>query len=316
MENKEILISAHNPVTGPRHLGHYFGAMKSLAECQYEYDTIVVLDDLLAHFMYPKERKFIQNRTFYVVQDFINSGIDTEVNAIVLTSQIHKHFLEHMLYYSSVMDVAYCNHLYENSFLGSLKSYQRKELGIGNYPSVAEWMYPQIGIAAMTLAFGAKYFQGGEEIIGYIYIMEEIIEKLNAKNGLDIKVPQYVPSKQGYINGTDGKYMIQKNCLFLSEDEQSVHKKIHGIQDKNVFIEWYNSMHMENKAEQLKTKHLELDDKIDMAEVLLDELKPFRENKLTNKEIIEVLNRGNKKALELFKQTVQPLRDSFWIPTL
>lgn len=315
MSNK-ILVSAHNPVTGPRHLGHYFGAMKSLVECQHDYDTIVVLDDLLAHFMYPKERQYVQNRTFYVVQDFINSGFDAERHAIVLTSQIVPHFIEHLLYYSSAVDVSYCDHLYENSFLGSLKSYQRKDLGLGNYPSVVEWLYPQIGIAALTLGLDAKYFQGGEEIIGYIYIMDEIVENLNRKYALDIKTPEYVPSKKGYINGIDGKYMIQANCLFLSEDEKSIHKKVHQIEDKKVFMEWYNSMHLEDKAEELAHKSLDVDDKLDMAETLIEELRPFRERKMTNKEIIAVLKKGNQKAVELYSQTLKPLREALWIPNL
>ena len=313
MKDNNILISAHNPVTGPRHLGHYFGAMKSLIECQHDYDTIVVLDDLLAHFMYPKEREHIQNRTFYVVQDFINSGLDIEKNHIVLTSQIHSHFMEHLLYYSTVFDANYCNHLYENSFLGSLKSYQRKELGINNYPSVVEWLYPQIGISAMTLGLDASYFQGGEEIIGYIYIMEEIIENLEKRLGLNIKVPDYVPSKIGYINGTDGKYMIQKNCLFLAEDEKTLYEKVHSINDKKVYMEWYNSMHFEDKAVALSNRELELDDKIEMAETLLDELRPFRENHLTNGEIIEVLKKGETKAKAILERTAKPLRESLRI---
>ncbi len=316
MAENNILISTHNPVTGPRHLGHYFGAMKSLVECQHDYETIVVLDDLLAHFMYPKERPYIQNRTFYVVQDFINSGFDAEKHTICLTSQLHRYFMEHLLYYSSVVDVAYCNHLYENSFLGSLKSYQRKELGIGNYPSVVEWLYPQIGISSITLGLKADYFQGGEEIIGYIYIMDEIVEKLNQKYGLQVAVPGYVPSKKGYVNGIDGKYMIQANCLFLSEAEPDLHQKVHQIQDKKVFIEWYESMHMEDKAADLSARPLQVNDKIDMANALLEELRPHRENKMTNGQIIEVLKKGNERAKELFSETAEELREVFYLPKL
>lgn len=316
METKGIMISAHNPVTGPRHLGHYFGAMKSLAECQYEYDTIVVLDDLMARIMYPKDREHIQNRAFYVVQDFINSGLDVKKNSIVLTSQIHALYLEHLLYYSTVIDFNYCNRLYENSFLGSLKLYQRKELGVGNYASVAEWIYPQIGLAALTLGLGAKYFQGGEEIIGFTYIMEEISENLYKKHHLQIPVPVYVPSKQGYINGTDGTYMIQRNCLFLSEEKKNIYKKVHEMDDKQVFIEWYTSMHLEQKAAALSDKALDVDDKIEMAETLVEELKPFRENKLTNRQIIRILNSGKEKVSRIFAKTAQPLRDALCIPSL
>ncbi len=316
MKTKEIMISAHNPVTGPRHLGHYFGAMKSLAECQYEYNTIVVLDDLMARIMYPKDREHIQNRAFYVVQDFINSGFDPKNNAIILTSQIQSLFFEHLFYYSSVIDFNYCNRLYENSFLGSLKLYQRKELGVGNYASVAEWLYPQIGLASLTLGLDAKYFQGGEEIIGFTYIMEEITENLNKKHNLQVSIPAYLPSKQGYINGTDGQYMIQRNCLFLSEQEKDIYKKVYEMEDKKVFMEWYISMHLEQKAAALADKALDVDDKIEMAETLVEELRPFRENKLTNKQIIKILNSGKEKVSRILAKTAQPLRDALSIPSL
>lgn len=312
----DILISAHNPVTGPRHLGHYFGAMKSLVECQYDYRSIVVLDDLLAHFMYPKEREFVRNRTLYVVQDFINSGFDIEKNDIVLTSDIANYFLEHMMYYSTVVDTDYCNHLYENSFLGSLKSYQRKELGLSNYPSVTEWLYPQMGIASMVLSMGAKYFQGGEEIIGYIYIMEEIVENLKTKNGIDIPVPEYIPSKVGYINGVDGAYMIQKNCIFLSESEENLKEKIFNIQERRVFEEWYVSLHKEEMAEAVRGKGELESIQQEFFEVLAGELAPFRTNKFTNEYLLNAVEKGKNNVAHLFKDTVAPLRDSLKIYSL
>lgn len=309
MERK-ILISAHNPVTGPRHLGHYFGAMKSLAESQYDYDTFVVLDDLLAYFMYPKEREYIHNRTLFVVQDFINSGFDVENNNIVLTSDIAHFFLEHMLYYSTVIDVEYCNHLYENSFLGSLKSYQRKELGLSNYPSVTEWLYPQLGIAAMALSLKADYFQGGEEIIGYIYIMEEIAENLKKRNNISINIPKYLPSKIGYINGTDGKYMIQKNCVFLSEEIEDLQSKIMSINDKRVLQEWYNSLHREDLSKNLEHNNLTIEEKKKFFDIISDELRPFRENRLTNEYLINVLDKGKDSVQGLLESSLEPLKNS------
>ncbi len=309
MERKN-LISAHNPVTGPRHLGHYFGAMKSLAESQYEYNTFVVLDDLLAYFMYPKEREYIQNRTLFVVQDFINSGFDVENNNILLTSDIAHLFLEHMLYYSTVIDVEYCNHLYQNSFLGSLKSYQRKELGLSNYPSVTEWLYPQIGIAAMALSLNADYFQGGEEIIGYIYIMEEIAENLKRRNNISISVPRYLPSKIGYINGTDGKYMIQKNCVFLSEDIDDLEAKIMSVQDKKVLQEWYNSLHREDLSQALEHSAFSLEEKMKFFGILAEELRPFRENRLTNEYLLNVLDKGKESVEDILKSSLEPLKNS------
>lgn len=305
---KKILISAHNPVTGPRHLGHYFGAMKSLVEDQYNYKTFVIVDDLLAYFMYPKEREYIQNRTLFVVQDFINSGFDVEKNNIILTSDIAHLFLEHMLYYSTVVDVAYCNHLYENSFLGSLKSYQRKELGLKNYPSVTEWLYPQLGIASMALGLKADYFQGGEEIIGYIYIMEEIIENMKKNNNLDITIPQYLPSKVGFINGIDGKYMIQKNCVFLTENIEDLTSKVMSINDKKVIQEWYTSLHREDLAEKLDKKYITDEDRKEFLYILSEELLPFRENRLTNEYLLNVLEKGKESVQDILKSSLEPLK--------
>lgn len=70
--------------------------------------------------------------------------------------------------------------------------------------------------------------------------------------------------------------MIQKNCLFFSEEEKNIHKKVHEIEDKKVFMEWYKSMHFEQKAAALVNKTLDVYEKIEMSETLVEELKPFR----------------------------------------
>lgn len=70
MKLKEILISAHNPVTGPRHLGHYVSSIKELKHLQDKYECFILFDDLLAYFMYPNDRVNIMNRSFTVSKIF------------------------------------------------------------------------------------------------------------------------------------------------------------------------------------------------------------------------------------------------------
>ena len=156
---KPTQISVHNPVFGPRNLGHYFGSMKDLVETQSQYRSIVVIDDVMAGFMSPRDRKAIPNRSYFVVQDFLNAGFDAEHNQIVLTSQVLPEIMDLIMFYSAGLEQDYLMHLYENSFMGGLKSYQRRGVDLGLRPSVFEVLYPALGMPAISLGLDVDFFQ-------------------------------------------------------------------------------------------------------------------------------------------------------------
>ena len=306
----KILISPHNPVTGPRHLGHLFGSMLDLVELQSKHKCVIILDDLLAHFMYPTHREQIAERTLFVVQDFLNSGIDPDKTDIILTSKVDN-FLEMLLKFGTIVDVNFCNHLFENSFTGSLKYYQRKDIGLNKYASVTELIYPQLGIPTITLSANAGYFQGGEEISGYMDIMQEIVTAYNSNFGKTISMPKYVSSKLPFVNGTDGKYMIQANAIMLASSENELKKNINKINSVETLESWFQtigeSFNQIVNDKELLTKQ----DKTRVYDFLVDFLAPYRNSNWNNGQLMEILDNSSKNFNDLLQEKVIETNNDF-----
>lgn len=299
-EYKLKQVCVQNPIFGPRNLGHYWGSMKDFIENQDVYTSYLIIDDLMAILMNPAESYAIKNRTYFVIQDFINCGLNFDKTKILLTSTIVDSISNLICLYSSFFDFKYCSYLYENSFLGGLKSYQREALGLNLYPSIFEIVYPQLGMPMISFALETELFQGGEEIIGYTYIMKHIKDKMKVYDGLSDLMPSpiYEPSKNGYVLGTDGTYMFQHNCIFLAEDEESIIEKIDSIRDGLVIRDWMNNLGKESVFE-----HCDLDSDFDylkslLKEYLIEELENFRSNKISN----DVIDHTIKNHLEYFRE--------------
>src|SRR6202043_997675 len=84
----QILVSGHNPMTGPRHLGHYVSTIREWQHLQYEYESFIIIDDLLARFLNPVHREEVTNSTLFVIRDFLAGGLDPAVTRIVVTSML------------------------------------------------------------------------------------------------------------------------------------------------------------------------------------------------------------------------------------
>ncbi|MBB4808305.1 tryptophanyl-tRNA synthetase [Chryseobacterium defluvii] len=273
-------VCVQNPIFGPRNLGHYWGSMKDFVNNQNKFESFLIIDDIMAILMNPKEAEAIKNRTYFVVQDFINCGYDVEKNHIILTSSYMPYIMELITLYANFIDFKYCNYLYENSFLGGLKSYQREELGLNLYASVFELLYPQLGMPAISFALEVELFQGGEEIIGYTYIMNNIKNNLKKVYNDYNYPPIYEPARNGYVLGLDGEYMFQHNSIFLSEDEDSIAEKIEKIETEKVIEDWLISLGHKDLLNFYSTNNDFVYLKNFLKDLLIDELRPFRENQL------------------------------------
>jgi tryptophanyl-tRNA synthetase len=305
-------ICVQNPIFGPRNLGHYFGSMADLVKNQYKYKSIVIIDDVMAIFMNPTESNSIKNRSYFVIQDFINSGFDCEKNDIIMTSQILDQLVELINVYGNFIDYKHCNYLYDNSFLGGLKSYQREELGLSLYPSVFEILYPQLGMPALSLGLEVELFQGGEEIMGYTYIMKHISDQIRSKVDKYNFSPEYEPSSTPHLLGLDGTYMFQHNSVFLAEEEEDLNAKIDTINDKKVLIEWFNALEYYDIAKRLEESDDFTYEKLLLKEILVDKLKIFRDNKISIDEINGILNKSKKNISAKLEQSIIFLKENFF----
>lgn len=310
---KTSIVSAHNPMTGPRHLGHYLSTMIDWADLQREHELFIIVDDLISTILYPKARKDIANRSFMTVKEFMSTGINLEKNNIVLTSMLPEAH-ELACFTSLVIDDAWCERLYNESFAGQLSSYQRTELSLPNLPSAGEKIYPQIHLAALTLGLKADYFQGGEEMRGYIGIMDEISNKFKKIT----KAPVFMEGRCTFVAGTDGHHMASENALYLSSSEKEIKKCLADTQSPSIFKQWSKDFRDE-KLQTALNKNEEQEAYIDnsqklMSQFFTNELAKFRDSSITNKEIVNMLEKSSLIARERLKETLIDVKNKFGIP--
>ncbi len=309
---KSLVVSAHNPMTGPRHLGHYVSTMIDWPNLQKEHHLVIIVDDLIATLLYPNARKEIQKRSLQTVKEFIATGIDLKENQIVLTSMIPEAH-ELCFFTSLVVNKNWCDFLYSESFAGILSSYERKQLGLPREASIAEHVYPQIHLATLTLALRANFFQGGEEMRGYLDIMEAISAGLG--KFVKLKAPAFLEGSTTFLVGTDGNHMASENAIYLSDSEKEISKALSTIKSKETLLRLSTSLKMEKslsslvKEESLTEKSIGL-----FKEMLLEDLRKFRESTVSNDQIAEVLENSALIVRERLRETLIEIKGAFSIP--
>jgi len=306
----KTLISPHNPVTGPRHIGHYLGSMKDLVDIQSKFKTIVVLDDFLACLVYPKERAQIVNRTLFVVQDFYNSGFDFKNCLIVRSSKLPNAY-QLLLFLSSIIDKDYCSEIHKYSFCGLLKHYQRNEIGLKFRPSLSEVVFPQIGIPVLTLGLGAEVFQGGEEITGYLTTIEEIRNNYSSINKTRFNKVDYLSSAMPFVKSTDGEYMIQGNSILLCSSPEQIRQKVHSTEKMEILNDWALAFGDKSTAKEFGNFKNTKDLKSFATDYLTEKLAPFRKSDLSNGDIVSYLEKCEMAANQIIEETLSGVRDDF-----
>jgi tryptophanyl-tRNA synthetase len=307
---RPILLSAHNPMTGPRHLGHLFSTMADWPTLEEKYDLYIVIDDLIASILYPSGRKHVQDRTFNVAREFLATGIDPRRSRLVLTSMLPE-IHELTFFMGDQLEFQWVRQLYSESFCGLLGSFQRQELGMPRLASVTELVYPQVALAGLTLGLGADAFQGGEEMRGYLHIMDAICEKAGRNWGL--RKPQFLAGKSTFVLGIDGKHMASENAVYLSSSVDDLKKAVARVKSADVFENWYGAL---GKADLAKRIEEPIGPKTStaMLECLVDTLKPFREFRVSNSEIVAVLEESALPARELLSKTLAAIKREYGIP--
>lgn len=310
----DILVSAHNPMTGPRHLGHYVSTMMEWPNLQKKHECFFVIDDLIASFMYPKARSQIFNRALFTARDFLASGIDTENGHIVFTSSLWENS-ELLLLLSNYIDMALCERLFDRSFLGMLSPQQRSQMKLSPSASAAEYLYPALGMPALTLGLQAKAFQGGEEISGYVYIMEQIAKQFSAEHGEALSAPAWLKPATPYLSGTDGTHMTTHNAIILSNSDAAFkgHSGSASIPD-TVLSEWASAL-----GESALSTRLSKDPSAGrgaILEAVERHCAPYRKFDITNDAILNHAAKGAARAKYLLRDTLSRLKRAMQIPEI
>ena len=329
---KDIILTGDRP-TGKLHIGHYVGSLKNRVVLQNtgKYDPYIMIADTQALTDNASTPEKIRNSLIEVALDYLAVGLDPEKSTIFVQSQIPALF-ELTSDYADLVTLA---RLERNPTVKA----EIKQKGFGDSIPVGFLTYP-ISQAADITAFKANLVPVGDDQEPMLEQTREIVRTFNRTYGVDVLVEPkgYFPPKgQGRLPGLDGNAKMSKslgNCIYLSDDAETVKKKVMSMYtdpnhihvedpgqiEGNVVFTYLDVFDPDKETvAQLKEDYQKggLGDvkiKRYLNKVLEAELGPIRERREKYAQnidaVYDMLIAGSKKANEVANQTLDEVRDA------
>ena len=222
---KKVILTGDRP-TGRLHVGHYVGSLKERVKLQNsgDYDEIYIMiadaQALTDNAEYPEK---VRQNIMQVALDYLACGIDPAKSHIFIQSMVPE-LTELTFYYMNLVTVS---RVQRNPTVKAEIQQRNFEASI----PVGFFCYP-ISQAADITAFRATAVPVGEDQLPMLEQCKEIVHKFNSVYGETLTEPEIVlPSNKACLRlpGIDGKAKMSKslgNCIYLSDEEADVKKKI------------------------------------------------------------------------------------------
>lgn len=197
-----MILTGDRP-TGPLHLGHYVGSLRSRVQYQHEYQQFIMLADSQALTDNMDDINKVHRNVVEVALDYLAVGIDPAKSTILIQSQIPE-LAELTFYYLNMVTVA---RLERNPTVKAeivLRGFERDiPAGFLTYPASQ---------AADISAFKASIVPVGEDQIPMIEQTNEIVRRFNRIANRDILVEcKALVPEIGRLPGIDGKAKMSKS---------------------------------------------------------------------------------------------------------
>jgi tryptophanyl-tRNA synthetase len=208
--------------TGNLHIGNYFGAVKNFLRMQHEHRCYFFIADMHALTTHPKPQDFKQS-VKNVLVEYLAAGIDPEVSTIYIQSdvpQISELYLL-MNMYAYVGELERCT-----SFKDKIRKHSDNiNAGLLTYPVL---------MAADIIIHKATKVPVGKDQEQHLEMARNFVNRFNHLYNVD-----YFPEPYAYnfgdnlvkVPGLDGSGKMGKsegegNAIYLSEEPESIRKKI------------------------------------------------------------------------------------------
>lgn len=328
--DKKVILTGDRP-TGKLHIGHYVGSLRNRVELQNSglYESFIMIADQQALTDNARNPEKIRNSLIQVALDYLSVGIDPTKSTIFVQSQIPE-LHELTMQYLNLVTVS---RLYRNPTVKE----EIKQKEFNNSIPVGFFIYP-VSQAADITAFKAEIVPVGDDQLPMIEQAREIVRTFNSLYGEVLVEPKAVlpPKGSGRLPGTDGKAKMSKsigNCIYLSDDEDTVRKKVMsmytdpnhirvedpGQVEGNTVFTYLDAFCKEKDVlEEMKEHYTrgglgDVKVKKYLNEVLQAELEPIRKRRAEYEsdidEIYNILKKGSDKAREIATATLKEVRE-------
>lgn len=328
MTEKKRILTGDRP-TGRLHIGHYFGSLKKRIELQNsgEYDQYILIADVQAltdNFNNPDK---VHKNVRELAMDYLSCGIDPEKTTIYIQSMVPE-TAELTVFYSNLVTVSRL----ERNPTVKTEIAQKREI-FGESVTYGFLGYP-VNQAADITAFEGRYVPVGEDQLPLIEQCREIVRKFNSIYGETLVEPEAILSEGKRIKGLDGNEKMGKslgNAIYLSDSDEEICKKVMSAvtdperikkDDKGnpdiCMVAYYHNL-FTNKDDVKKIceeckegKRGCVACKKQLANNIIDTLKPIKEKRKYYEEHIEIvdeiLKNGTERARETAKETMKKVK--------
>ena len=325
---KPRILSGMRP-TGKLHLGNYLGALQNWVALQDSSENLHMVADWHALTTDYEHLDQLEPNTREMVIDWLAAGIDPEKSPVFIQSRVKEHAELHLLF-SMLVTTA---RLERNPTVKE----QVRDLNLEETVSYGHLGYPVLQ-AADILLYKANLVPVGEDQVPHVELTREIARKFNTLYGEVFPVPEAKLTRFARVPGLDGRRMSKSlgNTVLLSDSPEEIAAKIRtaytdpkkiratdpGNPDGCVVFAYHRAFNADQapridelcRAGQLGC----VADKKDLAQVLADQLAPFRERRKEfeahPKRVVDALKHGEEKARAIAQRTMAEVREAMKLP--
>ena len=247
---KKTILTGDRP-TGKLHLGHYVGSLRERVKLQDsgEFDEIyIMIADAQALTDHAGTPAKVRDHIIDVALDYLGVGINPQKSTIFIQSQIPELF-ELTTYYMNLVTVS---RLERNPTVKAEIAQKGFETSIP-----AGFLCYPVSQASDITAFDATTVPVGEDQTPMLEQTREIVRKFNDVYGKgediliepEILLPSNSVCKR--LPGLDGKAKMSKtlgNCIYLSDDSDTIAKKVQTMYTDPTHIKVTDPGHVEGNV--------------------------------------------------------------------
>ncbi|SHI98901.1 tryptophanyl-tRNA synthetase [Dethiosulfatibacter aminovorans DSM 17477] len=320
MTERKRIFSGIQP-SGSLTLGNYLGAIKNWVGLQDEYDSVYCIVDMHA-ITVPKEPKDLRRNTLEVLANYVASGLDPEKSTLFIQSHVPAH--------AELAWVLNCFSYFGE--LGRMTQFKDKsKKNVGNI-TAGLFDYPVL-MAADILLYQADLVPVGEDQRQHLELSRDIAQRFNNRFSPTFVVPEPYISKVGakIMSLQDPTSKMSKSddnvnsYILLSDSPDDIMRKFkRAVTDSSGIVRYSEEqpgiMNMLGMYSKITGESMDAivskyegkgyaDFKKDTAEVVIEELRPIREEAeklLGDKAYLQsVYQKGAEKAEAVAKKTLR-----------
>lgn len=329
---KKTILSG-STVTGDLTLGNYIGAINNWKKLQDDFDCLYFLADLHALTVF-QDPKILKDRTYSFFAQYLALGLDPQKNIIFVQSQVQEH--------TELNWILTC--LTPMGYLNRMTQFKEKSEKHVKNINAGLYTYPVL-MAADILLYQADMVPVGEDQRQHLELCRDIVGFFENRYGPGIfKMPEAYVGKMGArimsLQEPEKKMSKsdenEKNFVSIIDEAKSIEKKIKSAAtDSGTEVKFdvenkpglSNLMTIYSVLSGKSTQQIEADYvgkmyghlKVDLAEVVVETLKPVREKYLDlmkNKDFLDQLMKsGAERARPRARLTIENVYNAVGLVT-